>query len=409
MKRLYSIMIAAICFCGANAQEWKSAENILEIMPHVHIDGMTPFRIPEKSKPTPDTVSVTIIGDVMLHQSQIDNCRDRFARANGKASQASHTDFDFTPCLEGIKGILTDADISIANMEFTLAGPPFSGYPAFAAPDSYAYYVAECGVDVFLTANNHILDKGLSGIRRTLKVYSRMKDSLGILNTGCFADSTDLSGGYPLFMESKGIRIALVNFTYGTNVDIPDAFPKVCRTDTTEIAAAMEKAMEGADIVIALPHWGIEYDLKHCREQREIAEFLARKGADAIIGSHPHVVQDIDSVKVMTAAGEKTVPVAYSLGNIISNMSAKNTQIGLIATLRATRDTDGNVRLLAPEYTFTWCSLPGRLTDSHATVQVREYMSREDDWNDKSDYIKMTETYRRILETLGIEDSKRRK
>lgn len=403
MKRLYSIVMAAAAFCSAaDAQNRRLTDIVQEIMPEIHIEGMTPLRTPECEKTAPDTVSITIIGDVMLHQSQIDNCRERFSMLHGRANPESHTDFDFTPCLAGIKGILSGSDICIANMEFTLAGPPFSGYPAFAAPDSYASYVAECGVDVFLTANNHILDKGYKGIARTLEVYGMMKDSAGVLNTGCFADSTSASQGYPLFIESKGVRIALVNFTYGTNVDIEEKFPKVCRMDTTEIAAAMLKARNSADIVIALPHWGIEYELKHCRQQRAIAEFLARNGADAVIGSHPHVVQDIDSVKTVSGGAEKNVPVVYSLGNIISNMSAKNTRIGLIVTLKAVKD--GEATLLPPEYTLTWCSLPGRLTDSHATIPVEEYLSRSSEWIDGADYTNMTETYRRILQASGIKD-----
>lgn len=402
MKKAFSLLFAAAAACcAANAQDWNKVERIMELMPEIRIEGMTPFQMPQQSNPSPDTVTITIIGDVMLHQSQIDNCRERYARINGKASPSSHTDFDFTPCLEGIKAQLSEADICIANMEFTLAGPPFSGYPAFAAPDSYASYVAECGVDVFLTANNHILDKGRKGIERTLEIYSQMRDSSGILNTGCFADSTALSRDYPLFIDVKGIRIALVNFTYGTNVDIEEDFPKVCRTDTTEIASAMLKARESADIVIALPHWGIEYDLKHCIQQRRTAEFLARHGADAIIGSHPHVVQDIDTLKVTAGSLEKDVPVVYSLGNIISNMSAKNTQIGMIATLRIAVDGESPARLLTPEYTLTWCSLPGKLTDSHVTIPVKEYLSRSSEWIDQADYRKMTETYRRILQTSG--------
>ncbi len=351
-----------------------------------------------------DTVSVTIIGDVMLHQSQIDNCRERFAAKYGKAAPESHDAFDFTPYFAEISDILEKSDISVANMEFTLSGPPFSGYPAFAAPDSYAYYMADCGINVFLTANNHILDKGARGMSRTLATYTDMDETDGVLNTGSFTSSESMSGNYPLIIECKGTRIALVNFTYGTNVSPDGNFPKTCTMDKEEISAALAKARENADIIIALPHWGTEYALRHSAEQEAMAYWLAENGADIIVGSHPHVVQDTGTITVKDGQEEKSVRVIYSTGNIISNMSAANTQIGLIVQLKIAEDSDGKAKITSDEYTYTWCSLPGRLTDSHITIPVKKYKDTRGSWKDPGGYDKMIDTYSRILKTSGIKD-----
>ena len=347
-----------------------------------------------------DTVTICIIGDVMLHSAQIENCFSRYAATDHKADPAESGHYDFSPCFSEIRTLLEDADICAANMEFTLAGPPYSGYPAFCAPDSYAGYAADCGVDIFLTANNHILDKGASGALRTLEVYGGMKER-GILDTGCFADSVSMQERYPLIVEKKGLRIAFVNFTYGTNVSADSGFPAVCLMDREKIASAMEKARKEADVIIALPHWGTEYALKHSAGQEEMAEFLVRRGADAVIGSHPHVVQDTGIIKALDG---DYVPVIYSTGNIISNMSADNTQIGLVVTVPVVRYMDGEARLCEPEFTFTWCSLPGGLTDSHITIPVLEFERRRSEWQDPADYDRMMESYRRIKETSGIKD-----
>lgn len=347
-----------------------------------------------------DTVTICIIGDVMLHSAQIENCFSRYAATDHKADPDESGHYDFSPCFSEIRTLLEDADICAANMEFTLAGPPYSGYPAFCAPDSYAGYAADCGVDIFLTANNHILDKGASGALRTLEVYGGMKER-GILDTGCFADSVSMQERYPLIVEKKGLRIAFVNFTYGTNVTADSGFPAVCLMDREKIASAMEKARKEADVIIALPHWGTEYALKHSAGQEEMAEFLVRRGADAVIGSHPHVVQDTDSIKALDG---DYVPVIYSTGNIISNMSADNTQIGLVVTVPVVRYVDGEARLCEPEFTFTWCSLPGGLTDSHITIPVLEFEGRRSEWQDPADYDRMMESYRRIKGTSGIKD-----
>ena len=347
-----------------------------------------------------DTVTICIIGDVMLHSAQIENCFSRYAATDHKADPAESGHYDFSPCFSEIRTLLEDADICAANMEFTLAGPPYSGYPAFCAPDSYAGYAADCGVDIFLTANNHILDKGASGALRTLEVYRGMEER-GILDTGCFADSVSMQERYPLIVEKKGLRIAFVNFTYGTNVTADSGFPAVCMMDREKIASAMEKARNEADVIIALPHWGTEYALKHSAGQEEMAEFLVRRGADAVIGSHPHVVQDTGIIKALDG---DYVPVIYSTGNIISNMSADNTQIGLVVTVSVVRYMDGEARLCEPEFTFTWCSLPGGLTDSHITIPVLEFEGRRSEWQDPADYDRMMESYRRIKETSGIKD-----
>ena len=120
----------------------------------------------------PDTATILVMGDVMMHRDQISNA----ARPDGT--------YDFSTYLANIKPLIEDADLAIANMEFTLAGKPYSGYPAFSAPDGYAAYVKDLGVDVFLTANNHIADKGERGLRRTLQIY----DSLRIRHTGTGLD-----------------------------------------------------------------------------------------------------------------------------------------------------------------------------------------------------------------------------
>ena len=139
-------------------------------------------------------------------------------------------------------------------------------------------------------------------------------------------------------------------------------------------------------------------------EERKMQAWLAENGADIIIGTHPHVVQDCDTLHVMTAAGPKDVPVIYSLGNIISNMSAPDTQIGLMLTINAVKTPDGEMQLLTPETTFTWCSLPGRLSDSHRTVPVKEFLDRKDEWISSYDWTKMKTTYLRVKEVTGIRD-----
>ena len=322
-----------------------------------------------------DTAEVMVIGDVMMHTRQLE--------------------YDHREFLQGIAPALRAADCAVANMEFALGGPPYSGYPAFSTPDSYAEYVRDdCGVDVFLTANNHILDKGRAGLTRTLNVY----DTLGVRHSGAAADSLRLVSDYPLILTVKGIRIAFINFTYGTNNPSKPSgpWPRVNLMRREDVKAAIGRARERrADFIVALPHWGVEYELKHSTQQQEWAEWLVDEGVDAIVGAHPHVVQDTVHIK--------GVPVIYSVGNAISNMSARNTRLGFAVTLRFASDpATGSKTMLEPELRFIWCTLPGTLTKGYRTIFVDEYLSRRSDWLSHSDYDNMVATLKRVSAAAGI-------
>lgn len=370
--------------------------SLLAIQP-LQAQPFKPIPWPKPLRTLPDTATLVFLGDVMMHREQIDRAR-----------QADGT-YDFGTYFKNLEKYLQKADVTIANMEFTLAGKPYTGYPSFSAPDNFPDEAADAGVDIFLTANNHILDKGKKGIERTLGLYSRMEREREIQFTGSARDAREDSLRNPLIIAAKGIRIALLNFTYGTNLSIPESWPKVHRIDTTTLSQAIQRAKtSGVDYIIALPHWGTEYVLRHNEEQRELANWLAGKGCDAIVGSHPHVVQNIEILALPSedGIGTRDVPVAYSLGNVISNMSAVNTRIGMLLTLRIVTDANGKRCMLPPEPTFTWCARPGTLTPGYTTIPIREYVGKRQKWLAESDYMNMMYSYQRVKNLTGIRDRK---
>lgn len=330
----------------------------------------------------------------MMHTEQIRNAR------KGEDS------YDFSSYFSLIEDEIKDADIAVANMEFTLGGEPYSGYPSFSAPDTYADYLADCGFDIFLAANNHIFDKGAKGTERTLEIYRRLKEERGIIFTGIASDEAELSKNNPLIVSAKGIRLAILNMTYGTNVGSGANWPKTnYMASASQILSALSKAEESdADVTLAFPHWGIEYMLKHSSRQEDTAQWLAENGADMIIGAHPHVIQDFQMMEVNEAGGTKKVPVAYSLGNAVSNMSARNTQLELMATVRIVRHGNGDLEVLPMDFTYLWCSRPGGYNDSYTVVPIAEYIGKRDEWLGAWDYDKMIDTYIYVKEQTGIEE-----
>jgi poly-gamma-glutamate synthesis protein (capsule biosynthesis protein) len=263
-----------------------------------------------------DTLTLVFAGDVMQHQGQLDAART----AGG---------YDYSECFAAVEPYIAAADVAVANLETTLAGPPYSGYPQFAAPDALAEALRDAGFDILLTANNHTCDKGRRGIVGTLDAL----DTLGMAHTGSFRTQAERDSLYPMIFEKKNFRLAVLNYTYGTNgLQVP--FPTlVNQIDTVQIAADVVAARSHApDIIVATMHWGDEYRTEPNVEQQRLADFLVRQGVRLVIGAHPHVMQRMER---RYAADRSThAVVIYSLGNYISNMRAKNTDGGAMAHIR---------------------------------------------------------------------------
>lgn len=271
-------------------------------------------------------VKLLFLGDVMGHDAQIE-----------AAYNASDSSYSYWSTFSLIADYLGSADICIANLEVTLAGEPFKGYPQFSSPDQLAIDAQKAGVDVFITANNHCLDRGSKGFNRTLDVL----DTLGIFYTGTFRNQEERDLYYPLMIEKKGIRIALLNYTYGTNGLKVSPPLLVNRIDTSIIRKDVLKAQNaGADLIIATMHWGTEYQRVENSEQNRLAEYMFGLGVGAIIGSHPHVVQPIRNEYPDLSDSSNYRPVYYSLGNFVSNQRARYKDGGIIAELHISKKDD---------------------------------------------------------------------
>ena len=242
--------------------------------------------------------------------------------------------YDYTRVFRRVCPIFEEADAVIANLETTLrTSPPYTGYPTFAAPAQLAFAMREAGVDIALTANNHICDKGAGGIRSTLALL----DSAGLYHTGAFIDSADLRARNPFRFTTGGLRFALLNYTYGTNgLPVPKGF-HVNRIDTAAIARDLVAARDyETDCVIVCYHWGEEYFSQPTRRQKALAAWTRAHGADIIIGGHPHVVEPAEA-HYNADSTAVTGATYYSLGNFVSNQRHRRTDGGMIAEITVTK------------------------------------------------------------------------
>ena len=286
-----------------------------------------------------NSLRIVFAGDVMGHDSQIN-----------AAYIDSSDSYDYRSCFSYLKPYLQQADIAVANLEVTLAGPPYKGYPRFSSPDALLDGLMKAGFNVLVNANNHALDRGSEGLERTQEVTGRK----GMILTGSFISSGHREQTYPLILEKNDIMLAMLNYTYGTNGLQADTPNIVNYIDTLMIQRDIEKVkLVEPDFVIASVHWGKEYQRQEDALQRELAGFLFRQGVDVIIGSHPHVIQPVKYIQTDTCFHQLVV---YSLGNFISNQRDRYRDGGIIFGLELEK-TD-RTRISGFDYLPVWVHKP---------------------------------------------------
>jgi poly-gamma-glutamate synthesis protein (capsule biosynthesis protein) len=294
-------------------------------------------------------------GDVMQHSTQF----------NGALK--SDGIYDFEPCFRLVKDEIAAADLAIANLEVPLGGKPYSGYPAFSAPDEIASDLKKTGFDVLVTANNHSCDRGAKGVERTIN----MLDSFGITHTGMFRNNEERAEKYPLILSVKNFKIAILNYTYGTNG--MSANPLLVNLiDSAQIIEDIKIAqLSNPDIIIAFMHWGDEYQRYPNDKQKKLTDLLFYNGVNLVIGAHPHVIQPME--KRYSGNGRCEKLVAYSLGNFVSNQPFLNSDGGAVLKVSLVKDEVGT-RIIWAGYNLIWVYKPkenGRTR--HYILPVADY------------------------------------
>ena len=288
---------------------------------------------PAVAETVSESIRLVSVGDVLMHMPVI---RDGI--------QEDGT-YDFRHIFEPMKETFRSADIAIANQETVFGGKDigYSGYPAFNSPSEMGDALVDAGFDVILHATNHVMDRGTKGIESTLSFWKKYPEIrvLGINESPEAKEAVDI-------VEVKGAKLAMLNYTYGTNgIPVPSAKSYlVDKIDEEKIERDLLFAEENADFTVAFMHWGVEYSLKPTKAQKELAEKMCAWGADLIIGAHPHVVEPVEWVE---AENGNRALVYYSLGNFVSRQKEANNLLGAMADV--TLAFDGETVSVA-EYSF---------------------------------------------------------
>jgi poly-gamma-glutamate capsule biosynthesis protein CapA/YwtB (metallophosphatase superfamily) len=285
-------------------------------------------------------ITINLVGDLMCHMPQANNCK-------------SSAGYDFNPSYEYIRKYLEDADLTMGNLELTCAGTckPYSGYPNFNAPDEYVTALKQSGFDFVVTSNNHSMDTGEDGLLRTIEIVKQN----GLGYSGTFSTQKDHDSIRVL--NIKGLKIAVLNYTYGTNGAYPSSDHKYMLNviDSTAITNEVKKAKTlQPDFVLVFYHYGTEYMAEPIESQKKAVKWARDAGATLIIGGHPHVVGPCHWL-VPDVNHADTAFVAWSLGNFFSNQNKRYTDAGVVLTLHLRKNFSRNsASISSAEFLPTW-------------------------------------------------------
>jgi len=280
----------------------------------------TPTPVPQKS-----TITIAAGGTI-------------YAPKAVRLGAKSGTRFDFAPAFDALSDVLRQADLSIATLETLTAGEKL-GYSNYNTPAEILDAIRSSGIDLVALATDHVLDMGYQGIDITISELT----TRGLAYAGVKPD--DATDGRATMMSIGGIQVAVLNYTYGlsetgSQKTKQDSRGMIAGIDADVMIRDVKQArVNGANLVIVLPHWGTKNKRDTADTLQILASQLAQAGADVILGTHPNVVQGTQRLRVMRSDGlEYDAVVCYSLGCLLTESRADENTAGMIAQLDVTYD-----------------------------------------------------------------------
>ena len=276
-------------------------------------------------------VSFLFIGDIMLHGSQL------------RAGELSDSSYDFKDCYKYIKPVFNKYDYVVGNFETAIGAKPYIGYPYFSSPPELVTALKYAGINVLAHANNHAFDQGREGMFRTLNVL----DSMSYLRNGTYRNRQERDAINHHIIEKNGIRVAMLNYTYGSNGFSRYNDLILNKIDSAIVVRDIIKAKSlNPDKIIVFMHYGKEYQHQPTELQKKYTRICFDNGADMIVGSHAHVVQRIEK----TSEGKI---VAYGLGNFVSNQRWLPSDGGLMFSFEIEKNESG-INFPRIGYVYNW-------------------------------------------------------
>ena len=333
MRKLLSIILLILLlfsFCSCSVVESSLSSN--DTLPSTEKAEETTKKAEKEPDPVDTTVTISMVGDILLHE--------KVSESGEMADGSYNYDHLFANVKEEIEG----ADIALVNQEVILGGRDIglSGYPSFNGAFEVGDSLVSAGFDIILHATNHAIDRGSAAVRNCIDFWETNHPEIAYLGI----NSTAEAQSEIYVREENGIKIAFLNYTYGTNgIPLPSDMPYAVNLLKAEtLKRDIAKAEEIADFTVVLPHWGTEYVLEPDSNQEYWTDLMFECGVDLVIGTHPHVIEPVEVIE----DEDHSMLVYYSIGNFInstaqSGKGVANRMVGGIANVTLDKNESGEV------------------------------------------------------------------
>lgn len=270
-----------------------------------------------------NTVHLLAVGDNILHDSIVESGKN----ASG--------DWNYDHLYTNLKEDIQSADLAVVTQEtiFVENKEEVSGYPDFGSPYEGGTALVNAGFDIIAHATNHTWDKGMESVAFTKKWWDTNYPDIYVLG---IHESAEAANEITV-IESKNIKIAFLNYTYGLNFepDITGYKYMVDIFEETSVREDIKRAKSLADVVVVVAHMGVEYEMNVDSQTQQMTEVFLSEGVDVVIGSHPHVVRQMET---LTREDGHQMLIYYSLGNFISTQKELPSLLGAMAKIDIARD-----------------------------------------------------------------------
>ena len=331
-------------------------------------------------------VNISVTGDIL--------CNDELIADANKGDS-----YDFTHMFENVKEIIDNSDIAIGTMETNFTDNKFSDYIKCNSPKEFAQAVKKSGIDLVSVAHNHALDYGYEGLKSTNNYLSE----LGFETVGVKVEENQARY---IVKEIKGIKITFLAYTYGMSRQSSlssEQLQYINIFDKELVKQDIENAKKESEYIFVIMHWGDVNKTTVSKEQEDIANFLVENGANAIVGSHPAVIEPMEVVQ--NSNGEN-VFIAYSLGNYISYLGYDLSNLELILNIQIRKDGEtGKVALDKVTYTPIYVLDNGRKVENRFELVdikkiAKQYVYENSEILTKKQYNKLIDGLEKIEEII---------
>ena len=344
------------------------------------------------------------VGDFVIHNVIFESAQKL------SASTGVEYPYNFAPMLNLVRGVMENADFTVANVDGSLGGKQYykygySGYPQFNTPPYILYALQDAGVDMLTLANNHMLDGWYDGLTATIENVEKV----GLKHIGANRSAEEKESA--VIYEIGGIKVGFMNYTVSLNdMERQSSLDKRAlqfgvnatrNSDASKDAKTLRDA--GAEVIVCYMHWGTEYE-DIDQNQTTYAKALVQAGVDVIIGGHPHIVQPAKWLTGTNQFGETQRTLClYSLGNFLSDQRTKPRDGGIIFDFTIEERADGTFDISSPTYLPIWVWRTGNdITGySYQVVPIGQYLNSRPEGMSDSDYNRMIESYQESVAVMS--------